>query len=203
VVLFDEIEKAHEDVFNMLLQLLDEGHMTDGLGRKVNFKNTLIIMTSNIGVKEVTNSGKALGFQTSSSSANEIGRTHDIITKALKAKFKPEFLNRIDEIVTFNDLTKEDIHKIVVIEMGNLEKRLSEMNYKLKFTDDVVSFLGEKGYSEEYGARPLGRVIQNYIEDTIADEILNENIKEGETIVIDFDKQNEKIKIKSVKNKSK
>jgi ATP-dependent Clp protease ATP-binding subunit ClpC len=203
VILFDEIEKAHEDVFNVLLQLLDEGQLTDGLGRKVNFKNALIILTSNIGVKEVNSFGKNMGFETAASIVNEENKARDIIEKALKKKFRPEFLNRIDEAIIFRGLTEEDIHKIIYLEVENLEKRLLEMNFKLKISKEAVDFLAKQGYDEAYGARPLARAIQHYVEDAVADEILNGNIKEGETITIGFEKEREEITVKSNKTKSK
>jgi ATP-dependent Clp protease ATP-binding subunit ClpC len=202
VILFDEIEKAHEDVFNILLQLLDEGQLTDGLGRKVNFKNALIILTSNIGVKEVNSFGKSIGFETSSSVSDAI-RAHNIIEKELKKKFKPEFLNRIDEAIVFRGLTQEDIHKIIYLELANLEKRIKEMNFNLTITEEAVNFLGIQGYDETYGARPLGRAIQHYVEDVIADDILIGSIKEGDTISVDFDKEKGEIVIKGVKTKTK
>jgi len=203
VILFDEIEKAHEDVFNLLLQLLDEGQLTDGLGRKVNFKNALIIMTSNIGVKEVNSYGKSMGFETASSILNEENRSREIIEKALKKKFRPEFLNRIDEAIVFRGLAQEDIHKIIYLEVANLEKRLNEMNYKLKISKEAVEFLGKQGYDEAYGARPLARAIQHYVEDAIADEVLNGTIKEGDVINIEFNSEKEQIVIKTTKTKSK
>ena len=203
VVLFDEIEKAHEDVFNVLLQLLDEGHLTDGLGRKVNFKNTLIIMTSNIGVKEVSSFGKTMGFQTASNILIEESRSREIIEKALKKKFKPEFLNRIDEAIVFNSLSEEDIHKIITLEINKLEERITELNFKLKISKESIEFLGKIGYDETYGARPLNRAIQHYIEDPIADEILNGNINEGETINITFNKEKQELIIKPSKTKGK
>ena len=199
VILFDEIEKAHEDVFNVLLQLLDEGHLTDGLGRKVNFKNTLIILTSNIGVKEVNSFGKNMGFETSTTKLNEENRNNSIIEKALKKKFRPEFLNRIDETIIFNKLTEEDIHKIIYLEISNLEKRIGEMNYKFKISKEAIEFLAKEGYDEVYGARPIARVIQHHVEDLIADEILNGNISEGETINISFDKVKQEIIVKQPK----
>lgn len=203
VILFDEIEKAHEDVFNLLLQLLDEGHLTDGLGRKVNFKNALIIMTSNIGVKEVNSFGKSLGFETAATIVNEENKARDIIEKALKKKFRPEFLNRIDEAIIFRSLTEEDIHKIIYLEVESLEKRLNELNFKLKITKEAVEFLAKQGYDEAYGARPLARAIQHYVEDAIADEILNGTIKEAETISIDLNKDKQEITIKAIKTKTK
>jgi ATP-dependent Clp protease ATP-binding subunit ClpC len=193
VILFDEIEKAHEDVFNLLLQLLDEGQLTDGLGRKVNFKNALIILTSNIGVREVTSFGKSMGFETASSIVNEENKARAIIEKALKKKFRPEFLNRIDESIIFNGLTEEDIHKIIYIEVAKLEERVIEMGYKLKIDKEAIEFLAKQGYDEAYGARPLTRAIQHYVEDPVADEILNDKIAEGETIHISFDKEKEEL----------
>ena len=197
VILFDEIEKAHEDVFNVLLQLLDEGQLTDGLGRKVNFKNALIILTSNIGVREVNSFGKGLGFETPTNMLNEENKAREIIEKALKKKFRPEFLNRIDEAIVFRPLNEGDIHKIIFLEVKNLEKRLLEMNFKLKISDEAVKYLAKQGYDEAYGARPLARAIQHYVEDAIADEILNEKITEGETINIGFDPDKEVITIES------
>jgi ATP-dependent Clp protease ATP-binding subunit ClpC len=201
VILFDEIEKAHEDVFNVLLQLLDEGQLTDGLGRKVNFKNALIILTSNIGVREVNSFGKTMGFETESNVINEENKARAIIEKALKKKFKPEFLNRIDEAIVFNALKEEDIHKIIYIEIEKLSERINEMNYKLEITKDAIEFLARQGYDEAYGARPLTRAIQHYVEDPVADEILNGNILEGETIEITFDKTKEEIVVQAKKTK--
>lgn len=201
VILFDEIEKAHEDVFNLLLQLLDEGQLTDGLGRKVNFKNALIIMTSNIGVKEVNSFGKTMGFETPANIVNEENKARAIIEKALKKKFKPEFLNRIDEAIIFKSLSKEDIHKIIYLEIDRLEKRISEMNYKIDISTDAIDFIAKNGYDEAYGARPLARAIQHYVEDAVADEILVGNIKEGETIEITLDKEKQELILKAKKPK--
>jgi ATP-dependent Clp protease ATP-binding subunit ClpC len=201
VILFDEIEKAHEDVFNLLLQLLDEGMLTDGLGRKVNFKNALIILTSNIGVREVNSFGKPMGFETGSNILNEENKARSIIEKALKKKFRPEFLNRIDEAIIFNGLSEEDIHKIIYVEVANLEKRISEMNYKLKINKDAIEFLAKQGYDEAYGARPLARAITHYIEDPIADEILKGKIKEGDRIMIDYINDNIVLNIEKSKSK--
>ena len=203
VILFDEIEKAHDDVFNLLLQLLDEGQLTDGLGRKVNFKNALIILTSNIGVRELASYGKSMGFETTNSIINEENRAREIIEKALKKKFRPEFLNRIDEAIVFRGLTEEDIHKIIHLEIDKLEKRLIEMKFKLKISKDAVEYLAKQGYDEAYGARPLARAIQHYVEDAVADEILTGNINEGDTINIGFEKEKEEITIKGVKQKGK
>ena len=201
VILFDEIEKAHEDVFNLLLQLLDEGQLTDGLGRKVNFKNALIILTSNIGVREVNSFGKTMGFETPANILNEENRARAIIEKALKKKFKPEFLNRIDEAIIFNGLNKEDISQIIHLEIASLEKRISEMNYKIEINKDAIDYLAKQGYDEAYGARPLARAIQHYVEDPVADEILNGNILEGETIMISFNKETEEIVVQAKKTK--
>ncbi len=201
VILFDEIEKAHEDVFNMLLQLLDEGMLTDGLGRKVNFKNALIILTSNIGVREVNSFGKTMGFETPANIVNEENKARAIIEKALKKKFKPEFLNRIDEAIIFNGLSEEDIHKIIYLEIASLEKRISEMNYKIDIKKDAIEFIAKNGYDDAYGARPLARAIQHYVEDAVADEILNGNVKEGETIEITLDKEKQELVLKAKKTK--
>jgi ATP-dependent Clp protease ATP-binding subunit ClpC len=198
VILFDEIEKAHTDVFNILLQLLDEGHLTDGLGRKVNFRNTLIIMTSNIGVKELSQFGKGLGFTTGAEIANEEERARTIIEKALKKKFKPEFLNRIDEAIVFNGLKKDDIDVIIYKELESLEERIKEMGFELKLGKNAIDFLAKKGYDPEYGARPLARTIQRYVEDPIADEVLSGNVNEGDTLRIDYDDKIDKIVIKVV-----
>ena len=199
VVLFDEIEKAHEDVFNMLLQLLDDGHLTDGLGRKVSFKNALIIMTSNVGAKEVNNFGKSMGFETANNKVSEETKVRDIISKALKKKFKPEFLNRIDEPIVFNSLSREDIRKIINLEIKKLSDRLAEINFKINIDDEAMDFLATEGYDDEYGARPLNRAIQHYVEDLVADDILAEKIKEGDTINIVLDKTKTTLIIKPQK----
>jgi|AntRauMFilla1563_2_1112583.scaffolds.fasta_scaffold01409_11 hypothetical protein len=193
VILFDEIEKAHPDVFNILLQLLDEGQLTDSLGRKVNFKNCLIIMTSNVGVTELNSFGKNMGFETKNKSLDEQERSRSIIQKALKKKFKPEFLNRIDEAIIFNSLKQEDIHKIIYIELEKLKVRVKETGFDLKFNKSAVEYIAKKGYDEAYGARPLNRAIQQYVEDPIADEILNGKFKEGDTIKVTLDKKTDKI----------
>jgi len=201
VILFDEIEKAHDDVFNMLLQLLDEGQLTDGLGRKVNFKNCLIILTSNIGVKELNSFGKSMGFETAESIVNEEEKAKSIIEKALKKKFRPEFLNRIDESIIFNGLTEADIHVVIYKEIEKLEARVSEMGYKIKINKEAIEYLAKQGYDEAYGARPLARAIQHYVEDPVADEILNGNATEGDTINITFSKSKEELIVKTIKSK--
>lgn len=196
VILFDEIEKAHPEVFNLLLQLLDEGQLTDGLGRKVDFKNCLIIMTSNIGVKELSTLGSGVGFKTDATIANKEERNRNIIQKALKKKFSPEFLNRIDDTIVFNSLTVEDIKKIINIEIDKLKNNLSDLGYEINLDSSAVDFLVKEGYHEEYGARPLSRAIQVHIGNLIADEILLGNIKEGSTIKISYDKKTNKVFVK-------
>lgn len=188
VVLFDEIEKAHPDVFNIMLQLLDEGHITDGLGRKINFKNTLIIMTSNVGVKDLEQFGKGVGFSTKAHVAMESEKSKMLIEKALKKTFRPEFLNRLDDIIIFQSLNEEDIAKIIKMEVKKLEGRIGEIGYKLKLTKSAIDYLAEVGYDKAYGARPLNRAIQKYVEDPICEEILAGNVKEGDTLTIKYDK---------------
>lgn len=196
VVLFDEIEKAHPDIYNLLLQLLDEGQLTDGMGRKVDFKNCLVIMTSNVGVRELSSMGKTVGFETQSTIATKSDRDRQIIEKALKKKFPPEFLNRIDETIVFNKLSEENIHKIIYIEIDKLKDRLSDMGYDIKLDKSAMEFIAKEGYHEEYGARPLGRAIQVHIGNLIADEILMGNIQEGSQIKISHDKKENKVFVK-------
>lgn len=192
VILFDEIEKAHPDVFNVLLQLLDEGHLTDGLGRKVNFKNTLIIMTSNVGVKESLDFGRGIGFGIKNIDKTQ-ERINDIIEKTLKKTFRPEFLNRLDDIIIFKTLTKEDITKIIELELKKLNTRINEMGYDMIVDKTAIDYLCDVGYNDEYGARPLARAIQKHIEDNICEEILNGNIKEGDCINISYNKDTDKM----------
>jgi ATP-dependent Clp protease ATP-binding subunit ClpC len=189
VILFDEIEKAHNDVFNILLQVLDEGQLTDGSGRKINFKNTLIILTSNVGIKQVNEFGNNLGFKTSATIVNEQEKSRSIIEKALKKKFNPEFLNRIDDTIIFNSLNQNDINLIIKHELGKLKARLLEVNYKIKVNKSAIDYVAKEGYDEAYGARPLNRAIQRYIEDPIADAILNGKVNEGQLIKISYDKK--------------
>ena len=196
VVLFDEIEKAHPDVFNLLLQMLDEGHMTDSLGRKVNFKNCLIILTSNIGIRQLQDFGSGVGFQTKSKVESAEIERKSVIEKELKKKFAPEFINRLDDIIIFNSLNEKDIKKIVDLELNEIEKRINELGYKVRFNKSVKEFLSEKGYDDKFGARPLNRCIQKYIEDVIAEEILKGTIKENQVIELTVDKDNDKIVIK-------
>ncbi len=195
VVLFDEIEKAHPDVFNMLLQILDEGQITDSLGRKIDFKNTVIILTSNIGARQLKDFGEGVGFGTSARKAQVDKQAKSIIEKALKKTFAPEFLNRIDDIIIFNPLEKEHIRKIIDIELQKLYKRIEEAGYELKITEKAKDFLAEKGYDKQYGARPLKRAIQKYVEDTLAEEILDAHLKEGGKVILDYDEKNDKLKV--------
>ena len=202
VVLLDEIEKAHPDVFNLLLQVLDDGQITDSLGRKIDFRNSIIIMTSNIGSRQLKDFGLGVGFSTKSKEAQADDIAKGIIEKALKNAFAPEFLNRIDDVVLFNNLKKEDIHKIIDIELNSLFERVIEMGYKLTLTDRAKDFIAEKGFDEKYGARPLKRAIQKHLEDPMAEEIIKANIDEGDTLQADLNKHTEKIIIK-VKKKLK
>lgn len=193
VILFDEIEKAHKDVYNILLQIMDEGHLTDSFGRKVNFTNTIIIMTSNVGAKKVSEFGGGLGFVTSSSESQKEQIKKSIVEKSLKQQFNPEFLNRIDDIVLFNTLNKEDIKKIIEIELKKLENRLSVKNYKISFDESVLNEIEKLNTIEEYGARPVKRIIQNLCEDFLSDEILKGNIKENQVINLKFEDEHMKI----------
>lgn len=199
VILLDEIEKAHPDVYNILLQVLDDGQLTDGLGRKVDFKNTMIIMTSNIGARDLKDFGTGVGFATKAKSDNEEEQSKGIITKALKKTFSPEFLNRIDDVVVFNSLKKEHIFKIIDIVLRSVYKRIQELGFQITLTDAAKDFISEKGYDPNYGARPLHRAIQKYLEDPLAEEILNANLKSGDTILADFNKEENKIVITSTK----
>src|SRR5580765_1750292 len=205
VILLDEIEKAHPDIYNILLQVLDDGQLTDGLGRKVDFKNTLIIMTSNIGARQLKDFGAGVGFATSSRVQNEDEANKAVIEKALKRTFSPEFLNRIDDVVIFNSLTKENIFEIIDILMKGVMKRLSNLGFSLELTEDAKSFLAEKGYDVQFGARPLHRAIQKYLEDPLAEEILSLHVKAGDVLEADLDKENNKLKFsfKKVEEKSK
>jgi ATP-dependent Clp protease ATP-binding subunit ClpC len=203
IILLDEIEKAHPDVFNLLLQALDDGKMTDSLGRHIDFKNAIIIMTSNIGARDLSDYGKGVGFGTAAKSAGQEDSNRGIIEKALKKAFAPEFLNRIDDIIMFNSLKREDIHKIIDIELGHLYKRIAELGYDLKLTDEAKDFLGEKGYDEKFGARPLKRAIQKFIEDPMAEEIINQGVEEGDKIAIGLNKEKTDLQIKVTKGKKK
>ena len=191
VVLLDEIEKAHPDVFNLLLQVLDEGRLTDSLGRRIDFKNTILIMTSNIGTRQLKDFGQGVGFSTNTVSEKDYSR--GVIQKALNRAFSPEFLNRIDDIVMFDQLDKESIFKIIDLELSGFYKRVETLGYHLTITDDAKNFIAEKSYDIQFGARPLKRAIQKYLEDELAEMIIRATVQEGDTIVVDFDKENQKI----------
>ncbi|MBR4776265.1 MAG: ATP-dependent Clp protease ATP-binding subunit, partial [Lachnospiraceae bacterium] len=202
VVLFDEIEKAHPDVFNILLQVLDDGHITDAQGRKVSFKNTIIIMTSNAGAQNII-APKTLGFSSENDAKADYNRMKDGVMDEIRRIFKPEFLNRIDEIIVFHSLSRENIKEIVSIMFNRISARaLSELNIKLKSTEEFVEHIAEKGFDEKYGARPLRRAIQNEVEDRMSEEILMGNIKSGDTVTVGYDKEhkNTTFKRKAARN---
>lgn len=196
VILLDEIEKAHPDVYNMLLQVLDDGFLTDSLGRKIDFSNTIIIMTSNVGARKLKDFGNGVGFGTSAQKMQESSNARSVIENALKKAFAPEFLNRIDDVVVFNTLEKNDIDKIIDIELDKLLNRIDELGYKLKLSKKAKSFIAEKGFDKQYGARPLKRAIQKYVEDLIAEEIIKSNIQSGDTISIDLNKETDSLFVK-------
>jgi ATP-dependent Clp protease ATP-binding subunit ClpC len=196
VVLLDEIEKAHPDVFNILLQVFDDGILTDSLGRKVDFKNTLIIMTSNIGARDLKDFGTGVGFATKAKSDATDEMTKNVISKALKRTFSPEFINRIDDIIIFNSLEKKDIYAIIDIAMGDLIGRVKAMGYELTLSEGAKAFLSDKGYDPAYGARPLHRAIQKYVEDPLAEELLRASAKAGDIFELDTDKDGEKLTVK-------
>ena len=196
VVLLDEIEKAHPDVFNLLLQVLDDGILTDGLGRRVDFRNTIIIMTSNIGVRDLKDFGSGIGFATKSKQDNTDEIMKSTIQNALKKTFRPEFLNRLDDVIVFNSLHREHIHKIIDLSLGKLFERISSMGYAVELTNKAKDFLSEKGYDPQYGARPLNRAIQKYLEDPVAEEILKGELSDGDVIVADHDGKSEELKFR-------
>ena len=202
VILLDEIEKAHPDVFNLLLQALDDGIMTDSLGRKISFKNTIIIMTSNIGARELKDFGQGIGFNTTAKQTNTDNNNKGVIEKALKRAFAPEFLNRIDDIIIFNHLKKEDINIIIDIEMNSLLKRIEFLGYKVTISKKAKDFIAEKGFDVKFGARPLNRAIQKYFEDPLSEMIISAQIKEGDIIKVDLDKEGILLKM-SMKKSSK
>lgn len=201
VILLDEIEKAHPDVYNILLQVLDDGVLTDGLGRKVDFKNTLIIMTSNIGARQLKEFGKGIGFSTAAKESSHDEYEKGVIEKALKRTFSPEFLNRIDDIVIFNSLRKEDIIRIIDIVLKDVYKRLEDLGYNVNLTESAKSFLAEKGYDPQFGARPLHRAIQKYLEDPLAEEILKAKVKEGDVFEVDHVEKAEELVVTIKKGK--
>jgi len=200
VVLLDEIEKAHPDVFNLLLQVLDEGQLTDSLGRKVDFRNTIIIMTSNIGARQLKEFGQGVGFTTAAKENQADSHSRGVIETALKRAFAPEFLNRIDDVIVFNSLTKEHIFKIIDIELRSLFARIEGLGHKINLTEAAKNYIAEKGYDSNFGARPLKRAIQKYLEDPIAEEILKGELKTGDTILVDYDDEKKDIVVSSSKN---
>ena len=193
VILLDEIEKAHPDIYNILLQVLDDGQLTDGLGRKIDFKNTLIIMTSNIGARQLKDFGEGVGFATAARVLNADENNKSVIEKALKRTFSPEFLNRIDDVVIFNSLTKDNIFEIIDILMKGVMKRLVNLGFAMELTPQAKDFIADKGYDSQFGARPLHRAIQKYLEDPLAEEILNMSVKAGDTLIADLDEAKEKV----------
>ncbi|MDD2984092.1 MAG: ATP-dependent Clp protease ATP-binding subunit [Crocinitomicaceae bacterium] len=203
IILLDEIEKAHPDVFNLLLQVLDDGQLTDGLGRKVDFKNTILIMTSNIGARQLADFGTGVGFGTKTKleRSDEDGKA--VIQSALKKAFSPEFLNRMDDMIMFKSLTREDIHKIIDLELAKLYGRINDLGYEIEMTETAKDFIVDKGYDEKFGARPLKRAIQKYIEDPLAEEIIKSNLMEGDKISMDIEKDSEILKVTISKGKVK
>lgn len=201
VVLFDEVEKAHPDVFNIMLQILDEGHITDSLGRKVDFRNTVIIMTSNIGSRQLKDFGTGIGFATSNKINNQEAESKQVIETALKKFFSPEFLNRIDDVIVFNSLEKPDIIKILDIQIATMLKRIVDLGYNVQLSDEAKGFIADKGFDIKFGARPLQRAMQKYLEDPLAEEILKGEIVEGSMVYVDYDKENDKLKVQTGSNK--
>jgi ATP-dependent Clp protease ATP-binding subunit ClpC len=202
VVLLDEIEKAHPDVFNILLQVLDDGILTDGLGRRVDFRNTIIIMTSNIGVRDLKDFGSGIGFASKAKQMSEEENMKSTIQNALKRAFSPEFLNRLDDVIVFNSLRREHIHKIIEITLGKLFSRITALGYQIELTDKAKDFLAEKGYDQQFGARPLNRAIQKYLEDPVAEEILKGEVEEGTVITADHDGKSDALTLTSKKKKA-
>lgn len=195
VVLLDEIEKAHPDVFNMMLQVLDDGFLTDSLGRKVDFKNTIIIMTSNIGARQLKDFGQGVGFGTAAKTAQSDEHSKSVIENALKKAFAPEFLNRIDDVIVFNPLEKEHIDVIIELELKKLYARIKNLGYQLTLSDKAKSYIAEKGFDKQFGARPLKRAIQKYVEDTLAEEIITTKINVGDEIFMDYEDGQQELKV--------
>ncbi|MDR2232351.1 MAG: ATP-dependent Clp protease ATP-binding subunit [Tannerella sp.] len=193
VVLLDEMEKAHPDVFNILLQVLDEGHLTDSNGRKIDFKNTILIMTSNIGTRQLKDFGRGIGFHTVSEGETDKEFSRSVIRKALEKKFAPEFLNRVDDVIMFDQLDKQSINQIIDIELSDMFQRLEGLGHNIKVTAEAKDYIASKGYDIQFGARPLKRAIQRYIEDELASIILDGNVEEGDTIIMGYDKESDKI----------
>ncbi|MFN3342001.1 MAG: ATP-dependent Clp protease ATP-binding subunit [Flavobacteriales bacterium] len=199
IILLDEIEKAHPDVFNLLLQALDDGQMTDSLGRKIDFRNTIIIMTSNIGARQLSDFGAGVGFGTKAKEETSERDNKGVVEAALRKAFAPEFLNRIDDVVMFNSLKREDIHQIIDLELQKLFKRINELGYKIELTPDAKDQIAENGFDEKFGARPLKRAIQKYLEDPLAEEIIKSNLQEGDTIKVGLDTATKELQIQIVK----
>jgi ATP-dependent Clp protease ATP-binding subunit ClpC len=196
VVLLDEIEKAHPDVFNMMLQVLDDGYLTDSLGRKIDFKNTIIIMTSNVGARQLKDFGQGVGFGTAAKTAQADEHSKGVIENALKKTFAPEFLNRIDDVIVFNPLEKEHIDKIIEIELAKLYARIEDLGYKIVLSDKAKAFIADKGFDKQFGARPLKRAIQKYVEDALAEEIITSKINNGDEIFMDIEDGAEELTVK-------
>jgi ATP-dependent Clp protease ATP-binding subunit ClpC len=196
VVLLDEIEKAHPDVFNLLLQVMDEGRLTDSLGRRIDFKNTIIIMTSNIGTRQLKDFGSGVGFATPSTTDKEF--SHGVLQKALNKAFSPEFLNRIDDIIMFDQLDRNAIYKIIDLELKGFYRRLSDLGYTLTLSDEAKNFIASKGYDTQFGARPLKRAIQKYLEDELAELILNSSLMPGNEVIVDYNRETERIETKVI-----
>ncbi|MEO0470716.1 MAG: ATP-dependent Clp protease ATP-binding subunit [Bacteroidota bacterium] len=203
VVLLDEIEKAHPDIFNIMLQVLDDGLLTDGLGRRIDFKNTVIIMTSNVGVSELKSFGTGVGFSTASREGQSEELMRSTIEGAMKKVFRPEFLNRIDEVIIFNELEREDIMKIIGLQLKDVFARIEEKGFDIELTEKAKDYIADKGFDKQFGARPLQRALQKYLEDPIADEILESEAKPGDTLVVDYLKKDDKIIVKIKKKKKK
>ena len=202
IILLDEIEKAHPDVFNLLLQALDDGHMTDGLGRKIDFKNTILIMTSNLGARQLQDFGSGVGFGTKAREESKSDNAKAVIQNALRKAFSPEFLNRIDDMILFNSLSREDIHKIIDLELAKLYGRINDLGYEVEMTEKAKDFIVDNGYDEKFGARPLKRAIQKYIEDPLAEEIIRANLAEGDRIKMDIAEDAKELTIVIEKGKS-
>ncbi len=203
VILLDEIEKAHPDVFNLLLQVLDDGQLTDSAGRKIDFKNAIIIMTSNIGSRQLKDFGQGVGFATNAKTSSTSDHDRGVVESALKKAFAPEFLNRVDDVIMFNSLSKENINQIIDIELAHLYRRIENMGYKIKLEESARDFIVEKGYDSQFGARPLKRAIQKYVEDPLAEHIISSSLTEGDSINLSYDTELKEIQVKIIKAKKK
>jgi ATP-dependent Clp protease ATP-binding subunit ClpC len=203
VILLDEIEKAHPDVFNLLLQVLDDGQLTDSAGRKIDFKNAIIIMTSNIGSRQLKDFGQGVGFATNAKTTSASDHDRGVVESALKKAFAPEFLNRVDDVIMFNSLSKENINQIIDIELAHLYRRIENMGYKIKLEESARDYIVEKGYDSQFGARPLKRAIQKYVEDPLAEQIISSNLVEGDSINLTYDTDLKEIQVKIIKAKKK